>query len=88
MAEEAREQERDTVDKNTLCYCIPNLQKLVYQALLCAGHSLEIIIIIITITIIIIANHNNNNNNNNDNNNNNNNNNDRSCLQVNPSALV
>ncbi len=30
-----REQERETMDKNTLCYCIPNLQKLVHQVPLC-----------------------------------------------------
>ncbi len=33
MAQEEREQERETLDNNTLCYCIPNffLQKLVHQ---------------------------------------------------------
>ncbi len=35
IAQEKREQERETVDKNTLCYCIPNLQKLVHQVPLC-----------------------------------------------------
>ena len=25
MAQEEREQERETLDNNTLCYCIPNL---------------------------------------------------------------
>ncbi len=35
MAQKKREQERETIDKNTLCYCIPNLQKLVHQVPLC-----------------------------------------------------
>ncbi len=29
MAQEEREQEKQTTDKKALCYCIPNLQKLV-----------------------------------------------------------
>ena len=37
MAQEERDQERETMDKNTLCYCIPNLQKFVHQERLCGG---------------------------------------------------
>ncbi len=37
MAVGKREQERKTMDKTTLCYCTPNLHKLVHQAPLCGG---------------------------------------------------
>ncbi len=49
MAEEKREQERETMLKTTLCYYTPNLHKLVCQVPLCGG---------------VLANNNNNNNNN------------------------
>ncbi len=32
MAQEEREQERETMDKTTLCYCTPNYHKLVCRA--------------------------------------------------------
>ncbi len=35
MSQEAREQEKETIDKITLCYLIPKLQKLVQQAPQC-----------------------------------------------------
>ena len=35
MAQEERERERETTDKNISYYCIPNLQKLVQQAPQC-----------------------------------------------------
>ena len=44
MAKEEREQERETMDKNNLCYCIPNLQLLLHQAPWCGGDLLVFLI--------------------------------------------
>ncbi len=44
-----REQERETIDKNTLYYCSPNLHKLVYHV----GRVLDSVYIYIYIYIII-----------------------------------
>ncbi len=35
IAQEEREQERETMNTDTLLYCTPNLQKLVYQVPRC-----------------------------------------------------
>ncbi len=40
-------------EKSTLCYCIPNLQKLVYQV---PPNGEDLLIIIVVIIIIIIIN--------------------------------
>ncbi len=37
MAQAGREQERETMDKTTLCNCTPNSHKLVCQVPLCGG---------------------------------------------------
>ncbi len=47
-----REQERETMDKTTLCNCTPNLHKLVHQVPLCGG-VLAIVNIITEVTAVI-----------------------------------
>ncbi len=42
-----------SMDKNTTCYCIPNLKKLVMKRHGVAGYSLVVVVIIISIYLFI-----------------------------------